>query len=180
MFSPFDVPSGVLLLVTDQLSSPADFLLHGSLIDHLKRAKSDNPNKTVVLSVSEDLTRWKSIVAKSVCYFRRALSKSRFNASRICISTKKRPRVPLSLSTFSNASVLRILTLPHLACARSWMRCCLHSIQMKAQIRWSSWTIWPRSTGSGSLLDITRFSHALAAACRKVSFFLLDTLPCLE
>jgi hypothetical protein len=70
MFSPFDLPSGVLLLVTDQLSSPADFLLHRSLLDHLKAAKSDNPKKTIVLSVSEDLTRWKSIAAKSVCYFR--------------------------------------------------------------------------------------------------------------
>jgi hypothetical protein len=70
MFSPFDLPCGVLLLVTDQLSSPADFLLHRSLIDHLKGAKSDNPKKTIVLSVSEDLARWKSIATKSVCSFR--------------------------------------------------------------------------------------------------------------
>jgi hypothetical protein len=70
MISPFDLPSGVLLLVTDQLSSPADFVLHRSLIEHLKGAtKSDTtrPKKALVLSVSEDLARWKAIAAKSVC-----------------------------------------------------------------------------------------------------------------
>jgi hypothetical protein len=66
MFSPFELPSGILLLVTDQLSSPADFVLHRSLIDHLKGAKSDSPKKAIVLSVSEDLARWKAIAAKSV------------------------------------------------------------------------------------------------------------------
>ena len=64
MFPPCKLPSpGHLLLVTDELAAPADFLLHRSLGDYLK----DNKNsRCVLLSVSEGMTRWKTIAAKSV------------------------------------------------------------------------------------------------------------------
>jgi hypothetical protein len=63
MFSPFDLPSGVILLVTDELASPADFFLHQSLISHVKEKKGV---KSIVLSISESLVRWQAIAAKSV------------------------------------------------------------------------------------------------------------------
>ncbi|KAJ7761951.1 hypothetical protein DFH07DRAFT_883279 [Mycena maculata] len=75
MFSPFDLPPGILLLLSAQLSSPVDFILHRSFIDHLmgtkSTAESDSNSqdlkkpKVIVLSVSGDLTRWKSVAAKS-------------------------------------------------------------------------------------------------------------------
>lgn len=65
MLSPFNLPEAILLLITDQLSSPADFLLHRSLHAHLKESKH---NKSVILSVSEGIARWKAIAPKNVCH----------------------------------------------------------------------------------------------------------------
>jgi len=63
MLSPFNLPDGILLLITDELSSPADFLLHQSLITHLKETKNA---KAIILSVSEEFARWQAIAMKSV------------------------------------------------------------------------------------------------------------------
>ncbi|OBZ70698.1 hypothetical protein A0H81_09315 [Grifola frondosa] len=64
MFPPQGLPlPGEILLITDELSSPADFILLGNLSAHLKNHKD---SKCIVLSVSEDLTRWKAISGKSV------------------------------------------------------------------------------------------------------------------
>jgi hypothetical protein len=112
MFSPFDLPSGILLLVTDQLSSPADFVLHRGLIDHLKGGKSENTKKAIVLSVSQDLARWTAIAAKSVRVSGSAHTYPQFYAFRICISTKNRPMQSFS-SMFLSASILQIATLRH-------------------------------------------------------------------
>jgi hypothetical protein len=65
MFSPFDLPSGVILLVTDELASSADFFLHQSLVSHVKEKKGV---KSIVLSISESLVRWQAVAAKSVRY----------------------------------------------------------------------------------------------------------------
>ncbi|KAE9394944.1 hypothetical protein BT96DRAFT_826997 [Gymnopus androsaceus JB14] len=62
MFSPFDLPIPISILITDELSSPADFALHQYLISHIKEKKN---SLQIVLSVSEGLTRWQSISAKS-------------------------------------------------------------------------------------------------------------------
>ncbi|KAF6758969.1 hypothetical protein DFP72DRAFT_887126 [Ephemerocybe angulata] len=77
MFSPFDIPSGAFTLITDELSAPADFLLHGAVNACIKehatkarvpglRAKSESgAGPTVlVLSSSVDLARWKAISSK--------------------------------------------------------------------------------------------------------------------
>ena len=63
IFSPFGLPEGVLLLITDALSAPANFLLHRTLAAYMKDRKDA---KCVILSVSEDITRWKALAAKSV------------------------------------------------------------------------------------------------------------------
>jgi len=63
LFSPFDLPNGILLLITDGLAAPADFVLHRCLATHLKENKKSN---TVILSVSEGISRWKALASKSV------------------------------------------------------------------------------------------------------------------
>lgn len=65
IFSPFSLPDGITLLITDALSAPANFLLHRTLAAYMKDRK-DSDVKCVVLSVSEDITRWKALAAKSV------------------------------------------------------------------------------------------------------------------
>jgi hypothetical protein len=62
-FLPVLVSPNHSLLITDELPSPADFLLHQILSSQLK-----NPNCTrcVVLSAANDLDRWIAVAAKSV------------------------------------------------------------------------------------------------------------------
>jgi ABC-type glutathione transport system ATPase component len=68
MFSLPQIPgSGELLLVTDELSSPADFVLHADLAAHLK--DPTRHARCTVLSVSESLARWKTIASKSVSIY---------------------------------------------------------------------------------------------------------------
>jgi hypothetical protein len=64
MFPPNLPWPGQLLLVTDELSSPAEFILHRALSSHLKDSKN---NKCILISVSESLDRWKAVAMKSVC-----------------------------------------------------------------------------------------------------------------
>ena len=69
MFSPFHLPQGITLLITDALSAPANFFLHRTLAAYLKKDRKDLASaKCIILSVSEDITRWKAIAAKSVNY----------------------------------------------------------------------------------------------------------------
>jgi hypothetical protein len=63
MFSPFGLPEGITLLVTDALSAPANFFLHQTLAACMKDRRD---SKCVILSVSEDITRWKALAAKAV------------------------------------------------------------------------------------------------------------------
>ena len=51
-------------MITDALSAPANFILHRTLAAYMKKDRKDI--KCVVLSVSEDITRWKAIASKSV------------------------------------------------------------------------------------------------------------------
>ena len=69
MFSPFELPEGITLLITDALSAPANFFLHRTLAAYMKKdRKPEDVVKCIVLSVSEDITRWKAIAAKSVSF----------------------------------------------------------------------------------------------------------------
>jgi hypothetical protein len=63
MFQPSDLPDGIILLITDELAAPADFLLHRTLATHLKERKHP---RALILSVSEGITRWKALASKSV------------------------------------------------------------------------------------------------------------------
>ncbi|KAF5359008.1 hypothetical protein D9758_004871 [Tetrapyrgos nigripes] len=65
MFSPFNLPDGILALITDELPSPADFVLHQSLSSHFKQSTKTFKRSAIILSVSESWTRWQAISAKS-------------------------------------------------------------------------------------------------------------------
>ena len=57
------VSSGQLLVLTDQIQSPADFLIHRTLTAHLKEASKP---KCLFISISESLAKLKAIAGKSV------------------------------------------------------------------------------------------------------------------
>ncbi|KAH9916326.1 uncharacterized protein B0H18DRAFT_1038612 [Fomitopsis serialis] len=67
MFPPAGLPlPGELLLITDELPSPADFLLHKLLADHLKHVRGTGAQtRCLILATLNDPTRWKHIAAKS-------------------------------------------------------------------------------------------------------------------
>ncbi|KAJ7207291.1 hypothetical protein B0H12DRAFT_1158977 [Mycena haematopus] len=157
MFSPFDLPSGILLLVTDQLSSPADFVLHRGLIDHLKGANFENPKKAIVLSVSQGLTRWTAIAAKSNMHLDQKISSGAF----IFVDVLERVSPP---DTDSSAPILRpILDAVISVLEQSNGADVLVVVDDLATLDWIGF----------SVLDITRFCRALAAACRKANATLL-------
>ncbi|KAH7928892.1 hypothetical protein BV22DRAFT_1030077 [Leucogyrophana mollusca] len=63
MFPPSALLSSrKLILITDELAAPADFLLHRFLSTKIRENKT---SRCIVLSVSEDFERWKAIAAKS-------------------------------------------------------------------------------------------------------------------
>ncbi|TFK53803.1 hypothetical protein OE88DRAFT_1711625 [Heliocybe sulcata] len=61
-FPPSNVfAPGNVILITDQLPSPADFLLHRTLASHFKDHKNA---RCIILSVSESISRWKAIASR--------------------------------------------------------------------------------------------------------------------
>ena len=68
MMSESPIPTlprkGEVLVITDELSSPADFLLFRSLAVHLK--SSGKSAKCIVVSAAGNLGKWKAVMAKSV------------------------------------------------------------------------------------------------------------------
>lgn len=66
-----NLPDGAIFLITDELPSPANFLLHRILSVYLKRPRQPehiNKTRVIILSVSEDLGRWKALASKAVTY----------------------------------------------------------------------------------------------------------------
>lgn len=55
--------AGHVLLVTDQLASPADFILHRTLAVALKTTTS---SRCIVVSTMQNYFHWKAIAARSV------------------------------------------------------------------------------------------------------------------
>ncbi|KAI0708926.1 hypothetical protein C8T65DRAFT_708448 [Cerioporus squamosus] len=63
MFPPSTLPlPGEVLLITDELLAPADFLLLRFLSTHLKES---HQSPALLVSVSEDIGRWKAIAGRS-------------------------------------------------------------------------------------------------------------------
>lgn len=66
MFPPSTLPlPGEVLLITDEILAPADFLLHRLLASHFKESQS---HAGVLVSFSEDIGRWKAVASKAVSY----------------------------------------------------------------------------------------------------------------
>jgi hypothetical protein len=64
MFSPDELlHPGHCIMVTDELPSPADFILHRLLAHHLKQSGADT--RCILVTTSQDISRWKHIGAKS-------------------------------------------------------------------------------------------------------------------
>ncbi|KAJ7503120.1 hypothetical protein B0H11DRAFT_1987884 [Mycena galericulata] len=157
MFSPFDLPPGILLLVTDQLSSPADFVLHRSLVEHLKSAKSSAKKaKAIVLSVSEDLARWKAIAAKSNVNLDQQATSGAFMFVDVL------ERVPPPDNVSPAEPILRPI-LDTVVSALNDTEDALVLVDDLAVLEWLGF----------SVLDITRFSRALHATCRRAQATLL-------
>ncbi|KAJ7072835.1 hypothetical protein C8F01DRAFT_262424 [Mycena amicta] len=154
MFSPFDLPPGVLLLVTDQLSSPADFVLHRGLIDHLK---SNKQKRAIVLSDSPEFARWKAIAAKSNLQLDPLVEAGSFTF----IDILERVKPPDNI-TDSEPRLLPILELVASTISES-ENDTLVIVDDLATLDWLGF----------SVLDITRFCRALYAACRKANATLL-------
>ncbi|KAK7012272.1 hypothetical protein R3P38DRAFT_3020421, partial [Favolaschia claudopus] len=150
MLSPFDLPAGILLLVTDQLSSPADFVLYRAVFDHLKAAKSDKVTKAIVLSVSPDRARWAAVAAKSNIQLDQKLTTGAFTFVDV-ISPKSEPDLRPAFDTVVSEL------------GKSGGADVLVVVDDLATLEW---------TGT-PVLDLTCFCRALAAACRKANATLL-------
>jgi len=66
LLPPFNFPENIVLFITDTLPSPASFLLHKALSSHLKSSSTTTPKSAVIVSISEDLWKWKAISSRSV------------------------------------------------------------------------------------------------------------------
>ncbi|CAK5281892.1 unnamed protein product [Mycena citricolor] len=144
MFSPFDLPIGILLLVTDQLSSPADFFVYRTFLEHLKGVTTAQPKKAILLSVSEDIARWKAIAAKS------NLNLDQQIASGSLVVIDPPPLLPILNSVLTSMGFVGGSDL-------------LVIVDDLATLDWLGFTV----------LDITRFVRALYAACRKINATLI-------
>jgi hypothetical protein len=65
-FSPTELLTSTgPILITDQLASPADFLLHQLLSEYVK---DFSDGKCLIVSTSQDLSKWKTIASRSVSF----------------------------------------------------------------------------------------------------------------
>ncbi|KIJ97988.1 hypothetical protein K443DRAFT_681125 [Laccaria amethystina LaAM-08-1] len=165
MLAPFNLPEGIVLLITDELAAPADFLLHRSLISHIK--ETNGPTKTIVLSVSEDLARWKAVASK----FNLNISHQITNGSLEFIDVMKhvqpdfRALAPLETADLHTPLPLRPLFdlvqgALHKADHGDAKLVILDDI---ATLEWIGF----------SLLDVSRFARALWGACLKAKATLI-------
>lgn len=63
-YLPLIPEPGDMLLFSDELASPADFMIYANIAAHLK--DPTRSTRCVLLAVSESLTRLKSMTTKSV------------------------------------------------------------------------------------------------------------------
>jgi hypothetical protein len=58
--------SSELLLITDGLAAPADYLLY-QLVSQILKDQTTSAARCIVLSTFQDLARWKAVSSKVVC-----------------------------------------------------------------------------------------------------------------
>ncbi|KAG5641093.1 hypothetical protein DXG03_006038 [Asterophora parasitica] len=152
MLLPFNLPDGILLLITDELSSPADFLLHRTLVSHIKEAKNA---KSIVFSVSEGIERWKAIAAKSNVNLPQYIS----SGTLTFIDVLSHVRSSLDSGQPSLRPLLELVKVPLQATNVP----ILVIVDDITSLEWIGF----------SLLDITGFTRALHATCRKANATLI-------
>ncbi|KAH8107669.1 hypothetical protein BXZ70DRAFT_4442 [Cristinia sonorae] len=152
MFPPASLPTpNELLLITDQLASPADFLLHRFVSSHLKQSK--NP-RCLIVSLSETLTRWKVLAGKANINLTHYIS----SGSVRMIDSRSLPQAR------PNGQGARLKPLYDLVFVelQSFAAESTGSLVVLDDVALLEWTGF-------SPEEITRFVRALFAACRKVS-----------
>ncbi|KAI0784689.1 hypothetical protein C8Q75DRAFT_723989 [Abortiporus biennis] len=147
------------LLVTDQLSSPADFYLHQSLANHLKGTPEA---KCLVLSVSESISKWKAIAGKSNVNLQHHLA----SGSLVFVDLLSTAQ-PVPSTTSHVKSTLRPV-LEHIREIISvWRTSGSSEIQVILDdISGLEWIGF-------SPLDVSRFVRALVASCRNLNTALI-------
>nr|GAT49118.1 predicted protein [Mycena chlorophos] len=146
----------MLLLVTDQLSSPADFVVYRGVIDHLKPPASGRPKRAIVLSTSPEFTRWKAIAAKSNLPLEPLVA----NGSFTFIDILERVKPP------DDASDTSPRLFPILETVSSALQSDADALVVVDDLATLDWLGF-------SVLDLTRFCRALYAACRNTNATLL-------
>ncbi|KIM40346.1 hypothetical protein M413DRAFT_446533 [Hebeloma cylindrosporum] len=151
LFPPFDLPDGIVLLITDQLAAPADFILHRTLAIHLRERRKPS---SLILSVSEGFGRWKALAAKSNLNLAHHVDAGSLEFVDV---------LPEIQPTADRRESLRILIKRVQVCLD---RAAGPALIILDDISALDWIGFP-------LLDLSRFLRALRAACLKANATLI-------
>ncbi|KAF9444788.1 hypothetical protein P691DRAFT_778008 [Macrolepiota fuliginosa MF-IS2] len=163
---PFNFPENIILLITDTLPSPASFLLHRALTAHLKSSPTQTSNagvhkKATIVSVSEDLTKWKAIASRSNINLEQQIDSG--SLTFIDALSLIQPPVAGSIAEPS----LRPLIDPIInSISTSGSGKNTEHVVILDDITTLEWIGFP-------LLDISRFVRALVASCRRANTTLI-------
>ncbi|CAL1706057.1 unnamed protein product [Somion occarium] len=160
MFSLSELPSpGDVVIVTDQLLSPADFVIHKTISSHFKDV---GKAKCLFLSVSESLARLKAIAAKSNVNLAQHLQSGSF--AFVDVGSYIEP--PIDRAHSSHQTLLRPLFDLTSERLSEWSDEGATPLVVLDNISALEWIGFPVS-------DILRFLRALSALCRKSNVALL-------
>lgn len=186
MFPPNGLPlPGEILLLTDELLAPADFLLHRHLATHLKESRG---SRCLLVSISEDIGRWKAIGSRSVSCPTSPRPNNEY------LLTNNFPQT-LNLVPYLDSGALTFVD------AMSFVSPSLSEkteVPLQALFRQVKMILTRLSAEVGSTVsvilddiaslewmgipaaDITRFARALCALCRKVYCCLFSPYRCVR
>ncbi|KAI9061704.1 hypothetical protein FKP32DRAFT_1575488 [Trametes sanguinea] len=152
MFPPSELPlPGEILLITDELLAPADFLLHRHVAAHLKASK---PSKCVLVSVSEDIGRWKAVAQRSNLNLAQYLDSGSLSFIDVM------PLASTALNGDASSSLKGIFHKIHIALTQLSPEAGTDVLVVLDDIASLEWVGF-------STADIVRFARALCATCRK-------------
>jgi len=140
--------------LTDEISAPADFILHRLLAQKYKASKG---SKVIVLSTSSDLDRWKTLASKSNIN----LGQLATNGSFIFVDLLNEAVLPIS-EPFGNAITRSLRPLYDIVEAE------LSAADVDNQPLVILDDVSSLAWLGFSTLELSRFTRALWATCRKV------------
>ncbi|KAK7692137.1 hypothetical protein QCA50_003756 [Cerrena zonata] len=151
---------GELLVLTDEVSSPAEFLIHRILSTHLKEA---NESKCLFLSVSESLTRLRAIAGKSNLNLPQYIQSGSFHF--VDVASQIDPPVKIETSFNQQPSLKPIFELTKQKLS-GWSGTESSVLVILDDISTLEWIGY-------SITDLLRFIRVLSAFCRKANASLL-------